>query len=247
MFMEITKFKKLSSGRYKVTLDNNDSFIVYEDLILKYNLLITKSIDADLITKLEEENMSYSAYYYAINSLNSRFKSKYDMEKTLKNKYDIDINPIINKLLEQGYLNDISYTKSRINEDIITTNWGPRKIKSDLLKHGIENDIIDNELIIFTKELEIERIDKIVNKLLKSNKSRGGYVLRTKIFNDLMNLGYTKEYINIVLNDKNYDNSDIYKKEYDKLLKKYSKKYSGNELDYRVKQALYQKGLYYEE
>ena len=104
-----------------------------------------------------------------------------------------------------------------------------------------------NELIIFTKELEIERIDKIVNKLLKSNKSRGGYVLRTKIFNDLMNLGYTKEYINIVLNDKNYDNSDIYKKEYDKLLKKYSKKYSGNELDYRVKQALYQKGLYYEE
>lgn len=247
MFMEITKFKKLSSGRYKVTLDNNDSFIVYEDLILKYNLLITKSIDEDLITKLEEENMSYSAYYYAINSLNSRFKSKYDMEKTLKNKYDIDINPIINKLLEQGYLNDISYTKSRINEDIITTNWGPRKIKSDLLKHGIENDIIDNELIIFTKELEIERIDKIVNKLLKSNKSRGGYVLRTKIFNDLMNLGYTKEYINIVLNDKNYDNSDIYKKEYDKLLKKYSKKYSGNELDYRVKQALYQKGLYYEE
>ena len=245
--MEITKFKKLSSGRYKVTLDNNDSFIVYEDLILKYNLLITKSIDEDLITKLEEENMSYSAYYYAINSLNSRFKSKYDMEKTLKNKYDIDINPIINKLLEQGYLNDISYTKSRINEDIITTNWGPRKIKSDLLKHGIENDIIDNELIIFTKELEIERIDKIVNKLLKSNKSRGGYVLRTKIFNDLMNLGYTKEYINIVLNDKNYDNSDIYKKEYDKLLKKYSKKYSGNELDYRVKQALYQKGLYYEE
>lgn len=245
--MEITKFKKLSSGRYKVTLDNNDSFIVYEDLILKYNLLITKSIDADLITKLEEENMSYSAYYYAINSLNSRFKSKYDMEKTLKNKYDIDINPIINKLLEQGYLNDISYTKSRINEDIITTNWGPRKIKSDLLKHGVENDIIDNELIIFTKDLEIERIDKIVNKLLKSNKSRGGYVLRTKIFNDLMNLGYTKEYINIVLNDKNYDNSDIYKKEYDKLLKKYSKKYSGSELDYKIKQALYQKGLYYEE
>ena len=247
MFMEITKFKKLSSGRYKVTLDNNDSFIVYEDLILKYNLLITKSIDEDLIAKIEEENMSYSAYYYAINSLNSRFKSKYDMEKTLKNKYDIDINPIINKLLEQGYLNDISYTKSRINEDIITTNWGPRKIKSDLLKHGIENDIIDNELIIFTKDLEIERIDKIVNKLLKSNKSRGGYVLRTKIFNDLMNLGYNKEYINIVLNDKNYDNSDIYKKEYDKLLKKYSKKYSGSELDYKIKQALYQKGLYYEE
>ena len=169
------------------------------------------------------------------------------MKKLLNKKYEIDISSVIDKLVEQGYLNDRSYTKSRINENIITTNWGPRKISSDLLKHGIDKDIIDDEIDIFTKDMELDRIDKIADKLLKSNRSRGGYVLRTKIFNDLMNLGYTKEYINSILNNKNYDNKEIIKKEYDKLYKKYSKKYEGNELDYKIKQAMYQKGLYYEE
>ena len=37
------------------------------------------------------------------------------------------------------------------------------------------------------------------------------------------------------------------KKEYDKLYKKLSRKYSGNELEYKIKEKLYQKGLYYEE
>ena len=245
--MEIIKFKKLNSGRYKLTLDNNESFIIYEDLILKYDLLITKKIDKILLDKIEEENLLYNAYYYAINSLNSRFKSKYDMEKLLKNKYEIDISFVIDKLISQGYLNDRSYTKSRINENIITTNWGPRKISSDLIKHGISKDIIDDEIVIFTKDMELERIDKIVDKLLKSNKRLGGYVLRSKIFNDLMNLGYTKDYINEILNDKKYNNEDIIKKEYDKLYKKYSKKYEGSELDYKIKQVMYQKGLYYEE
>ena len=40
---------------------------------------------------------------------------------------------------------------------------------------------------------------------------------------------------------------DMVKKEYDKLYKKYSKKYKDKELDYIIKQKLYQKGLYYEE
>ena len=245
--MEVSRFKKLTNGRYKLTLDNDESFFIYEDLILKYNLLINKTIDKELIEKISEENIFYDAYYYALKSLNNRFKSKYDMELSLKKKFDIDISDVINKLVEQGYLNDTIYCKSRINEDIITTNWGPRKIEADLLKHGISSDIINVEIIVFTKDMELERIDKIVNKLLKSNKSRGGYVLRSKIFNDLMNLGYTKEYINFILNDKSYDNKDIYKKEYDKLYRKYSKKYSDSELDYKIKQALYQKGLYYEE
>ena len=245
--MEVSRFKKLTNGRYKLTLDNDESFFIYEDLILKYNLLINKTIDKELIEKISEENIFYDAYYYALKSLNNRFKSKYDMELSLKKKFDIDISDVINKLVEQGYLNDTIYCKSRINEDIITTNWGPRKIEGDLLKHGISSDIINVEIIVFTKDMELERIDKIVNKLLKSNKSRGGYVLRSKIFNDLMNLGYTKEYINFILNDKSYDNKDIYKKEYDKLYRKYSKKYSDSELDYKIKQALYQKGLYYEE
>ena len=39
---------------------------------------------------------------------------------------------------------------------------------------------------------------------------------------------------------------DIAKKEYDKLYKKLSRKYSGSELELKIKQKLFQKGLRYE-
>ena len=40
---------------------------------------------------------------------------------------------------------------------------------------------------------------------------------------------------------------ELAKKEYDKLYKKLSRKYSGEELKYKIKEKLYQKGLKYEE
>ena len=43
------------------------------------------------------------------------------------------------------------------------------------------------------------------------------------------------------------NNSDIAKKEYDKLYKKYSRKYSGDELKYKIREKMYLKGLNYEE
>ena len=42
------------------------------------------------------------------------------------------------------------------------------------------------------------------------------------------------------------DTSDIAKREYEKLYKRLSRKYSGKELEYKIKEKLYQKGLSYE-
>ncbi len=33
--MKINKYKKLKSNKYEVTLENNDTIILYEDVILK--------------------------------------------------------------------------------------------------------------------------------------------------------------------------------------------------------------------
>ena len=83
--------------------------------------------------------------------------------------------------------------------------------------------------------------------MIKNNHSRAGVVLKSKIFNDLKVLGYSSEVINKIINDYNYnDNKDIYKKEYNKIYNRLSKKYEGKELEYKINQVLYQKGLYYE-
>ena len=148
----------------------------------------------------------------------------------------------------QGYLNDQSFAKAYLNNQMITTSKGPEKLRKELLARGVSFDIISEELEVFTKEEQVEKITKVANRLIKSNRTRGGAVLKQKILNDLVQLGYDQGIVNEVINDLDFlDTSDIRKREYDKLYRKYSRKYSGHELELKIKEKLYQKGLYYED
>lgn len=247
--MKVLKYKKLTGGKYKVTLDTMD-IVLYEEVILKYNLLITKEIDPLEIEKISNDNMFYEIYYVAIKSINSRIKSVYDIRMFLiKKEYPIDIiESVIDKLLEQGYLNDLIFTKSLINNQIVTTNNGPNKIRKELLDHRVDEKIIYNELESFTTDIQLEKIEKLINRFYKSNHTRGGFVLKKKITNDLLNYGYDMELIDKEINKFDFSNDkDIAKKEYEKLYRKLSKKYNGVELERKIKEKMYMKGLVYEE
>ena len=61
-------------------------------------------------------------------------------------------------------------------------------------------------------------------------------------------LGYDISLINSEISNYSFENDkELAKKEYDKLYRKYSKKYSGKELELKIKEKLYLKGLKYEE
>lgn len=246
--MKIIKYKKMAGGKYKVTTDTFD-LVLYEEVILKYNLLITKEIDPLDVEKISNDNMYYEVYYSALSSIKSRFRSVYDMRVLLtKKEYPIDmIDSVIDKLLEQGYLNDLSFTKAFINNQMVTTNKGPNKIKQELLEHKVYCDI-DKELEVFDLDLQVEKMDKLANRFYKSNRNRGGNVLRQKITNDLYNYGYNSSLIDKVLSNYDFSNDkELAKKEYDKLYRKLSRKYSGSELERKIKEKMYMKGLKYEE
>ena len=245
-----SKYKKLANSRYKVYLDDSHELLLYEDVILKYNLLIRKDIDEKLIIEMDKYNQECDVYYVALNSIKNRFRSVYELRGILiKKEYPIDlIDKAISKLLEQGYLNDRSYCKSFINNQMITTNNGPFKIIRELNEKKVDSTIIDEEILVFSSEEQIPRIKKLIEKGIKSNHNRGGVVLKQKIYNDLKNLGYDISLINSIISEYDFGNNlDIAKKEYDKLYKKYSRKYSGDELKYKIREKMYLKGLVYEE
>ena len=145
-------------------------------------------------------------------------------------------------------MDDSSFAKAYINQQLVTTSKGPVKIEKELLNKGVSSDIIYRELAVFSKEEQLEKIKKVAGRLIKSNRSRGGMVLRKKIIYDLQTLGYDISIIEEGLSNVEFtDTKDIQKREYDKLYRKLSKKYSGRELEYKIKEKLYQKGLYYED
>lgn len=248
MKLKITKYKKSTNGKYKVYLEDGRELSLYEETILKFELLLKKEVTD--IPKINEYNLEWDVYYVALKSIKSRFKSVHDTREFLvKKEYPIDlVNKAIDRLVKQGYLNDDSFTKGFINSQIVTTSNGPYKIRRELSDKGISSKIIDDNIDVFDDDLQIERINKLAGKMLRSNRTRGGSVLRKKITTDLVNMGYDSELIYKVLANYNFnDTKEIAEREYNKLYKKYSKKYEGEELNYRIKQAMYQKGLIYEE
>lgn len=243
--MKIEKFTKLKSGQYKLNLDDNTNILLHEDLILKYELLIYREIDNEKIEQLLEENKSYIAYDLALNYLKVKMRSKKEIKDYLLKKEISEelINNAIEKLETQGYIGDLTYTKAFINDRINLSNDGPYKIKEQLIKLGINEDVILKELEVFNKDLEQSRIEKLIAKQIKTNHNKGLYLLKKKILDYLVNLGYSKEIVISLIDKVSIDEDEIKRKEYDKLYQKLSKKYSGKELEYKLKQKMYQKGF----
>lgn len=248
--MDIIKYKKKANGQYQVQLDNGTDLCLYEDVILRYELLLKHKIASTEMEEILQANMEYDVYYVGLKSLKSRYKTVKELKEYLvKKEYPLDfIDKAVERLIQQGYLNDVSFAKAYINQQIITTNKGPLKIRQELLHKGVSSKIIEEELAVFLPEMQHEKIQKVALRLVKTNRSRGGNVLRQKIMNDLVTLGYDSSFITTDLANITFsDTSEIAKKEYDKLYRRLSRKYSGKELEYKIREKLYQKGLKYED
>ena len=242
--MKIEKYKYLGNGRYKVYI-GDEEYIIYEDIILKYNILSKEEIAKIDLDKYLENNSFYDAYYKSVKYINIKLRCKKEIESyLLKSNYENKIvNEVIDKLIKDGYLNEKFYIESYINDQINLKNVGPLKIKKDLINLGFRDELINKYLNVFDKDIEKEKIDKIINKEVKLNKNKSEFILKQKIFNLLREKGFSLELINEKINKIEFDDKDIYDKEYNKLYEKLSKKYSGKELEYKLKQKMYQKGF----
>lgn len=243
--MNVIKYKKMKDGLYKLVLSNGKEMKVYEDVILKYDLLLKKDIDAKTIIEVQEANKEYEAYYMVLNSLKRRAKTvKECREYLVKKEYDDEIiNRVIDKLVKQKYLDDERYAYSYLNEQLIMTKNGPKKIMVNMRKKGLSEDIINVVITEYSKEEQEEKITKIINYSIKTNRSKGPFVLKKKIITKLKLEGFDDDLISKCLNRVEFKQDEKqYQKEYSKLYERYKNKYSGRELELFIEKKLYQKG-----
>ena len=243
--MEIKEFKKLKGNVYELKFKSGEDVKLYGDVILKYNLLANKSFNDKLYEEIIKYNKSLDAYYLSLKYLNSKLRCENEIRDYLKKKdFSVDIiDKTIERLNKFNYLNRDLYIKSYISDKYNFTSNGPVKIKRELINLGFNEEEIDKYL-----DLDFyDKIKKIIDKKVKSNKKYNEYSLKINISNYLINLGYKKEMFNEYLNDVKIDNCLIIKKDIDKLKNKYQKKYSGKDLYYFIRNKLYQKGYREEE
>ena len=241
--MKVLKYKKIKN-KYRVYFDNDLKIDLNDNIILKYELLLKKEIDQKTFDKMILDNNKEDIYNKAVNYISIKIRSKEEIYDYLNKKgYEKeDIVNTIDRLKKNNLLNDDLYIKSYIHDKFYLSSDGLNKIKKYLLDLKLDENIIDNYLDEIDREEIIDKLNKLVDKKIKSTKSYSGNILRLRLINYFYELGYDKNDIEEVLNNKNLVDIDSGIKEYNKLYNKYSKKYEGYELENLIRNKLYQKG-----
>lgn len=242
--MKIMKIQK-KNNKYKIILEDNNIIETYDEVIIKENVLYKKEMTDELKSKIEKENKNYEIYNNILKYIKTKLRSEYEIREYIK-KNEIDNNreeELINKLKASKLIDDKTYTYAYIHDRMKFSNDGPYKIKKELLKNKIEENIIVEELNKIDKEEIYEKLKKQILKKLSANTKYSNNMIKQKLINYFITQGYEKEMIIEILENNLVSNTNILKKEYDKLYNKYKNKYDEYELKRVIKQKLYQKGF----
>ena len=239
--MKINSFKKKNNNQYQVLGDK--TLTLFADTILKFELLTKKEISETQLKEILEYDNSITIYNKIINRLKHKRLTEYEIEQEFKKNNINNYEELITKLKNTNLINDLSYTKDYIHDALYIKNHGPRKIEVDLLKKGINLSVIRDELNNISDSEYETIIDKLIEKKIKTNHTNAGRVLSLKIANQIVHQGFTKEMVSIEIKKYDFNNKELLQKTYEKEYRLLSKKYTGKELDYKIKQKLINKGF----
>lgn len=246
---EIVRYKKKNMNSYVVTF-SDCSVILYDDVIIKHELLLKKKLSDKEYEEILKENKALASYYEGVSFLSRKERTEKEVVAYLKKKeYGKEsIENAITRLKEENLLNEERYVDCFLKGSIKFSTDGPGKIKRKLLDLGIQEDLIEKELSCIDDSVWLEKVQKLVDKKVSSNHKDSVNALKQKLGNYLYQKGYSKEYFTDVLDSFNIKNSyELLEKEKNKLVQKLSRKYARKELEFQVKRKLYQKGFSKEE
>jgi len=164
----------LQKGHYKIELGDAEGKIydltVHEESVLDYRLVVGKELDKETFIALQNSMDYQLAYSYAIGILSHRMYTEKEIRRKLyerKTASNITCD-VVAKLIEIDVLNDLSYARIYIENQIEMGKKSRSKIISDLHTKGISANIIDDLMNLFDKESEsaliVEEIERLYQR-----------------------------------------------------------------------------------
>lgn len=186
--MKITAIEKSKGERYTVYVDDEYWYILDLEIIagnhLKAGLEVDEDFLDDLMRQAERRKARERAYYL----LGYRDHSKKELyDKLLKNARPEICTEIIELVESQGLLNDEDYADKLANYYLNSKKWGQKRTYMELLKRGIDKDLIADAINCCEVDY-ISNIKEIIER--RYYDSLDDYKSRQKVITALLRMGY---------------------------------------------------------
>ncbi|WP_392486679.1 recombination regulator RecX [Haloimpatiens sp. FM7315] len=198
----ITKIEvqKRNKDRVNIYIDEEFSFACNMELVYSYGLKKDMEVNKEHLKSITEEDNYLKGKKYALKVLEKTYKTESEMrEKLFKNGYnEEESNRIIDFLKEYKFIDDIRYANMYIKDKSKTA--GKNKIKYDLLKKGLKEDLVNESICKIDSLLEFENAFSIAEKKYnRYSKTEASFKLYKKIGDSLVRSGYDFQIVSDVI------------------------------------------------
>ena len=138
---------------------------------------------------------------YALKVIEFKDRTEKEIREKLTQKgYDENITEDeIAFLKDYGFINDLRYAQRFVSDAINLKKWGMARIRAELLRKGVDREIIDNAVEDAFMDIDDDRLLKEMQRRFK-NSDLSNIKERTRIFNFYMRRGFSPDEIKGAMN-----------------------------------------------
>ena len=238
--------KKIKATQdYVMIFLDDEKIMISLEAYFKYNVKSLKGLDDNLYSIFKDDEKYLKAYRGCLRKISSKDHSVKQIRDYLY-KTELDkatIDSIIDRLKEYKLLDDEKYCINKINY-YNNSSLSTKQIKLKLKNDGISEELIKQHLNT-NDEMEYAKALKIASKY-SNVKSKSTSALKQSVLTKLVGNGFSYEISkravdSLIINNKN--ELELLRKEYDKALRKYEKKYDNYDLRNHIYAYLINKGF----
>jgi regulatory protein len=197
--MKIEQIQKKNSKNVILSFDDGSQLILAYELFLKNGFRRNDEISESRFLFIEKEQQKYLIKHAAFKYLSRRIHSARELKtKLLQKKFKQEIiDDVLSDLIKNNYLNDEEFARQFIEEKQRYKAWGRNKIKAELIKRGIKQDIIKQYVEEGVNEEDKLAIEKAAQKKVYQLKARNisGKKMKERLISHLLSKGYDYELV----------------------------------------------------
>jgi len=205
--VQITAIEPQKKRVDRYSLFNGSDFIigVSGQTLLRFNLKKGVEITPFLYKQIKDAEEYHAIKDYFIRLLGRRDHAQMELQKKGRTKGfpDSIMEEVLDELSDKNYLNEEVFASKFISDKLEFSKWGPQKIKSELIKKGVQHLLIEKLLKEHTGDLELSRIcvDLVVKRKARYLRENDPIKRRQKIIGWLLQKGFQHNTIQKALTD----------------------------------------------
>lgn len=163
MTREITALTVQKRNKDRVNVYLNGQFAFGLAAIEAARLRIGQTLDDEQITRLRDRDDIERAYERALNYLSYRPRSKWEVERNLREKgvEDLVIDRVTRRLTSAGLLDDKEFARYWVDNRVRFNPRGLRGLRHELRQRGVSHSIIDETLATLDVEAAARRAAEV--------------------------------------------------------------------------------------